>query len=121
MCACSLVRLNLAHSHTLQLRQPKHHKQAAACGVAHLRSLNALLWVACLQLCFLCSLELQLQQQQQQRGGGGGGSKANQQQTEQQQRRSALVVAATLSLLPTHAFFAPLYYTDVAALAAITP
>ncbi|KAF8057743.1 ALG10 [Scenedesmus sp. PABB004] len=84
------------------------------CSGPFLRSLNALLWVATLQLAYATSRELQ----RGGGGGGGGGAGAGRARAppEAAQAARAAGVAAVVALLPSHAFFAFLFYTDVPSL-----
>lgn len=78
--------------------------------------MNAVLAVACIQLAYALSTELQ--QQQQQPAQASTSSKTNKSgassQAEQHQRAAG--VALVVGLLPTQLFFAFLFYTDVASL-----
>lgn len=91
----------------------QHALQDVSCSGPYLRSMNALLAVATLQLAYAISMELQ---QTKSRSSSRSSSGASSTQQLQQWRDGAAGVALIVGLLPTQLFFAFLFYTDVSSL-----
>jgi alpha-1,2-glucosyltransferase len=91
--------------------------QEATCSATYLRSLNALLALACLQLLSAVSYELQRRAWRRAAGRAGGADPPP--AVDSTMRRGAAALAVVAALLPTHAFFGVLYYTDVASMAGL--
>lgn len=89
--------------------------QEATCSGPFLRSMNAVLAVACIQLAYALSTELQ-QQQQPARASTSSKTKKPGASRQAEQHQRAAGVALVVGLLPTQLFFAFLFYTDVASL-----